>query len=77
MIELPELNEPTMLHNLRTRFEEGIIYSCIGSILISVNPYTPVPIYGTEVMDCYSFTVKSTLPPHIYGKSSMFKMKIL
>jgi len=36
---LDDLAAPLILHNLRKRFEKGDIYTNIGNILISINPY--------------------------------------
>eukprot|EP01119_Soliformovum_irregulare_P019453 TRINITY_DN6156_c0_g1_i1.p1 TRINITY_DN6156_c0_g1~~TRINITY_DN6156_c0_g1_i1.p1 ORF type:complete len:1408 (-),score=424.58 TRINITY_DN6156_c0_g1_i1:57-4280(-) len=68
MVTMPDLNEPSLLHNLRRRFEEGLIYTSIGSIIVAVNPYLVLPLYGTAVMTKYHHLhVKQELPPHLYG----------
>ena len=36
---LDDMQTPLILHNLRKRFEDGHIYTNIGTILVSVNPY--------------------------------------
>eukprot|EP01084_Bolivina_argentea_P201244 344028_1 len=42
---LDEMSIPLILHCLRKRFESGKIYSAIGTILISINPYTQLDLY--------------------------------
>ena len=46
---LRELNEATLLHNVRTRYndkrDDGGCYSCTGHILIAVNPFRSLNIY--------------------------------
>ena len=45
---LRELNEATLLHNVRTRYnskDDGGIYSCTGHILIAVNPFRSLSVY--------------------------------
>lgn len=39
LCQLPDLNEQTLLDNLRARFNAGHIYTYVGSILIAVNPF--------------------------------------
>lgn len=39
LCQLPDLNEQTLLDNLRARFLAGHIYTYVGSILIAVNPF--------------------------------------
>ena len=46
---LRELNEATLLHNVRTRYDDpkddGGCYSVTGHILIAVNPFRKLSIY--------------------------------
>ena len=49
---LRELNEATLLHNVRTRYndkDDGGCYSNTGHILIAVNPFRPLKIYEEEL----------------------------
>ncbi|NWU13650.1 MYO1A protein, partial [Cephalopterus ornatus] len=46
---LSELDEAALLSGLRERFLRQDIYTDIGDILISVNPFQPLPLYGKEV----------------------------
>ncbi|NXR07802.1 MYO1A protein, partial [Semnornis frantzii] len=59
--------EESLLQTLRERFCRGDIYTYIGNVVISVNPYRSLPIYGPEAVqeyhDCNFFAVK----PHIYA----------
>ncbi|KAG6935062.1 myosin XVA, partial [Chelydra serpentina] len=48
MTQLQDLQEVAVLHNIKTRFDRELIYTYIGSILVSVNPYKMYNIYGTE-----------------------------
>ena len=45
MVNLNDLSEQTILHNLRIRFEKDVIYTNVGQILVSVNPFKLLPIY--------------------------------
>ena len=51
LIALNDLNENAILHNLRIRFKQDIIYTNVSSICISVNPFKLLPLYTPEIMD--------------------------
>ncbi|NXK74791.1 MYO1A protein, partial [Amazona guildingii] len=67
LVLLDPLSEDSLLRTLRERFQRGDIYTYIGNVLISVNPYQPLPIYSPEKVqeyhNCNFFAVK----PHIYA----------
>ncbi|CAN0586047.1 unnamed protein product, partial [Ectocarpus sp. 12 AP-2014] len=50
---LDDLNENSLLNILRTRFRKDMIYSNIGTILVSVNPFKPLPLYTPQQMERY------------------------
>ena len=39
MVLLNDLNNASLLHNLRIRFKENNIYTNVGAILVAVNPF--------------------------------------
>jgi hypothetical protein len=41
---------PLILHNIKKRFKKGEIYTNVGTILISVNPYQRLPLYTKEIV---------------------------
>ena len=49
---LDDLNENSLLNILRTRFRKDMIYSNIGTILVSVNPFKPLPLYTPQQVMC-------------------------
>lgn len=53
MCNLEELSEQAMLSNLRARFSNKHIYTYVGSILISVNPYYFYSIYNPKYTTLY------------------------
>lgn len=58
---LDDLNENSLLNILRTRFRKDMIYSNIGTILVSVNPFKPLPLYTPQqVMLCFFFSFSSS-----------------
>jgi len=67
MVQLKELNEASILHNLRIRYDADNIYTSVGSILVSVNPFKLLNIYTTEILQRYQDQGHRNLPPHVYG----------
>ena len=68
MTTLPHLNEPGVLHNLRTRYATDAIYTYTGSILIAVNPFARLPaLYGRHMMEQYRGARLGELSPHVYA----------
>ena len=70
MLELDVLNAASVLANLRARHGRDQFYTMVGSILISVNPFKPVDIYGPEHIDRYNkASATDKLPPHVFKVS--------
>ncbi|XP_065609950.1 unconventional myosin-Ia isoform X1 [Cyrtonyx montezumae] len=67
LVLLDPLSEESLLRTLQERFSREDIYTYIGDVVISVNPYKPLPIYTPEKVEeyhnCNFFAVK----PHIYA----------
>uniref|UniRef100_A0A3B3B7L8 Myosin motor domain-containing protein n=1 Tax=Oryzias melastigma TaxID=30732 RepID=A0A3B3B7L8_ORYME len=63
----PYTSETAFLENLRKRFHENLIYTYIGTLLVSVNPYKELDIYSKKQMDTYMGVNFFELPPHIYA----------
>ncbi|XP_036004480.1 unconventional myosin-Vc [Fundulus heteroclitus] len=65
---LSYLHEPAVLHNLKVRFVESrIIYTYCGIILVAVNPYKQLPIYGDAIIHAYSGQNMGDMDPHIFA----------
>lgn len=67
MVKLNNLNEPTILHNLRNRYLKNDIYTYVGTILIAVNPFKLLPLYTPQVQDIYKEKGSRDTPPHVYA----------
>ncbi|KAH1120968.1 hypothetical protein J1N35_004128 [Gossypium stocksii] len=65
LIQLSYLNEPSVLQNLKYRYSRDMIYSKAGLVLIAVNPYKDVQIYGEEFVT--SYRQKATDSPHVFA----------
>lgn len=66
LVRLEDMNIPTIMMNVRERAEKDLIYTNIGSILVSVNPYQLMPIYTPAVMEQYRRQLPN-LPPHPFN----------
>ncbi|XP_032879640.1 unconventional myosin-Ib isoform X6 [Amblyraja radiata] len=64
---LEPLTEDTFLENLKKRFDHCEIYTYIGDVVISVNPYRPLPIYTPAKVEEYRNRNFYELSPHIYA----------
>lgn len=50
---LSKVSDDSINDNLQKRFENGIIYTYIGHVLISVNPFRDLGIYTDAVLESY------------------------
>ncbi|XP_056888468.1 unconventional myosin-Ih isoform X6 [Takifugu flavidus] len=64
---LDETTEVAFLGNLQKRFSKDLIYTYIGTLLVSVNPYKDLDIYNKKDMELYKGVNFFELPPHIYA----------
>ncbi|XP_022596159.1 unconventional myosin-Ib isoform X5 [Seriola dumerili] len=67
MVLLEPLSEDSFLENLKKRFDHNEIYTYIGSVVISMNPYRSLPIYTPEKVEEYRNRNFYELSPHIYA----------
>ncbi|EJW02368.1 hypothetical protein EDEG_03199 [Edhazardia aedis USNM 41457] len=52
---LSHLNEPSILHNLKMRYEHDLIYTNSGLFLVAMNPYKEIrELYDTKMMERYN-----------------------
>lgn len=58
-------SEDAFIDNLRKRFQENLIYTYIGHVLISVNPYKELPIYTESDVKEYRKRHFFEAPPHV------------
>eukprot|EP00039_Didymoeca_costata_P017476 m.324043 g.324043 ORF g.324043 m.324043 type:complete len:483 (+) comp16540_c7_seq2:247-1695(+) len=65
---LDDMSAPLILNNLKSRFLQSEIYTNIGNILVSVNPYQRLDIYSPEMVKKYvKCPPGKILPPHVFN----------
>ncbi|XP_034435579.1 unconventional myosin-Va isoform X1 [Hippoglossus hippoglossus] len=65
---LSYLHEPAVLHNLKVRFMDSkLIYTYCGIVLVAINPYETLQIYGTDIIHAYSGQNMGDMDPHIFA----------
>ena len=67
LVMLPKVTEEGILDNLRKRYNNKLIYSNIGPVLIAVNPYCDLGISSDDWIQCYKGKFRHELPPHIFA----------
>ncbi|XP_034395181.1 unconventional myosin-XV [Cyclopterus lumpus] len=77
MTQLEEMHEEAVLMNLRKRSERELIYTYIGSILVSVNPYKMYNIYGTDMLLLYKGRALGENPPHLFAIANAAYSKMM
>nr|XP_033774299.1 LOW QUALITY PROTEIN: unconventional myosin-Id [Geotrypetes seraphini] len=53
--------------NLKLRFEKGRIYTFIGEVVVSMNPYKTLNIYGRDTIEQYKGRELYERPPHLFA----------
>ncbi|CAI8005806.1 Unconventional myosin-Id [Geodia barretti] len=64
---LDQLTEEAFMQNLKLRFKMGKIYSYIGEVVVSVNPYKQMAVYETQYVDDYRGREMYEREPHIFA----------
>ncbi|KAI0695609.1 P-loop containing nucleoside triphosphate hydrolase protein [Cytidiella melzeri] len=67
MTLLTAITNESINENLQKRWTNGEIYTYIGSVLISVNPFRDLGIYTDEVLHRYKGKNRLEVPPHVFG----------
>jgi len=63
---LPELSKAAILATLNKRFMGEVVYTYVGDIIVSVNPFKNVGCVGKAIRAKYKGAQKNKLMPHIY-----------
>ena len=72
MVNLGDLHEAALLHNLRIRFFADDIFTHIGPILVACNPYKRLPIFTPAF--CTMLVTGASSAAHSSASLSMLKL---
>lgn len=64
---LSKITDDAINENLHKRFMNGSIYTYIGHVLISVNPFQDLGIYTPQTLALYKGKNRLEVPPHVYA----------
>ncbi|KAL8700696.1 MAG: hypothetical protein Q9224_000844 [Gallowayella concinna] len=64
---LSKISNEAINDNLKKRFENAEIYTYIGHVLVSVNPFRDLGIYTDQVLDSYRGKNRLETPPHVFA----------
>ncbi|XP_036399412.1 unconventional myosin-Ie isoform X1 [Megalops cyprinoides] len=67
MVLLTKINEDAIVENLKKRYMDDYIFTYIGPVLISVNPFKQMPYFGDKEVEMYQGAAQYENPPHIYA----------
>lgn len=73
---ISKISNEAINDNLKKRFENGEIYTYIGHVLVSVNPFRDLGIYTEQVLESYKGKNRLEMPPHVFAiaESSYYNM---
>lgn len=64
---LSKISDEAINDNLKKRFLNGTIYTYIGHVLISVNPFRDLGIYTDAIIESYKGKNRLEVAPHVYS----------
>jgi len=67
MVLLTKINDSDIVSNLKKRYMDDQIFTYIGPVLVSVNPFKPMPYFTDKEVDMYQGAASYENPPHIYA----------
>ncbi|XP_026172419.1 myosin IEb [Mastacembelus armatus] len=67
MVLLSKINEDAITDNLKKRYMDDFIFTYIGPVLISVNPFKQLPYFTDKEVELYQGAAQYENPPHIYA----------
>ncbi|KAK9514455.1 hypothetical protein VZT92_027920 [Zoarces viviparus] len=67
MVLLSKINEDAITENLKKRYMDDYIFTYIGPVLISVNPFKQLPYFSDREVELYQGAAQYENPPHIYA----------
>ncbi|KAK7158029.1 hypothetical protein R3I93_009279 [Phoxinus phoxinus] len=67
MVLLSKISEEAITENLKKRYMDDYIFTYIGPVLISVNPFKQLPYFTDREIELYQGAAQYENPPHIYA----------
>ena len=67
MTLLTTISNDAINDNLKKRFQVGEIYTYIGHVLISINPFRDLGIYTDDILRSYKGKNRLEMSPHVYA----------
>ncbi|KAG7513689.1 hypothetical protein JOB18_014313 [Solea senegalensis] len=67
MVLLSKITEDAIVENLKKRYMDDYIFTYIGPVLISVNPFKQMPYFTDREVELYQGAAQYENPPHIYA----------
>uniref|UniRef100_A0A3Q3LAM8 Osteoclast-stimulating factor 1 n=1 Tax=Mastacembelus armatus TaxID=205130 RepID=A0A3Q3LAM8_9TELE len=67
MVLLSKITEEAIVENLKKRYMDDYIFTYIGPVLISVNPFKQMPYFTDREIELYQGAAQYENPPHIYA----------
>jgi len=68
LVLLDDISEGAIVQNLKNRFQSDLIYTAIGPVLISMNPFKQIQgLYTQGMIKAYSGKYSYECAPHVYG----------
>ncbi|XP_078097535.1 unconventional myosin-Ie isoform X2 [Mustelus asterias] len=78
MVLLTKITEDGIVDNLKKRYMDDYIFTYIGPVLISVNPFKQMPYFGEKEIEMYQGAAPYENPPHIYALAdNMYRNMII
>jgi len=78
MVMLTKISEDTILDNLKKRYDNDIIYTYIGHVLIAMNPYKLIEkLYLERTLKDYRGKYQYEMPPHVYALADQMYRNML
>ncbi|KAG8886928.1 class II myosin [Tulasnella sp. 332] len=77
MTLLTTISNESINENLQKRWQSGEIYTYIGGVLISVNPFKDLGIYTDAILNAYKGKNRLEVPPHVFSiaESAYYNMQ--
>jgi len=67
MVLLTKMTDSAIVDNLKKRYMDDQIFTYIGPVLVSVNPFKQMPYFTDKEVDIYQGAASYENPPHVYA----------